>query len=240
MAPAQRRLTVAWLTAASALAAAPRAPANSINFNTDSQGNPQLPAQTASWPEPSTIMLFIPTGLAGDDRMNFKMGIRAWDDLLPKITVQFKDDQEPPDNATNFVNIDLVDTLPGDLRGNTLTSPLFDPPDAAHGVIDSSTIQILNSALGNANLMKNLATHEFGHVLGLDEDPTRGPGNERIHAMDPGFTPSSGYVAPSERDKMMARAHYMVIPTPTAAIAGAAMGLLLVAVTLGRAPRRLV
>lgn len=196
--------------------------------------------ETASWAEPGTIKVYIPAGLAGADRMNFEMGIRAWDDCLTAIMVMFADGEPPGDEG---VNVDLCP--PGsivDQQGQRRFGVAF--PEATfqdgqlHGRITSALLKLDMEALGSADFLKNLGAHEFGHVLGLDEDP-RGAGTARSAAMDPDFDATSPFVGPSARDKMMLMEHYSVaaaIPEPPT-LATAAVGLLGVA-GLWRAGRR--
>jgi len=192
--------------------------ASFIDFDMQTSG-----AQTASWPEPSTIMIFIPNALAGADRMNFEMGINTLADLLTMITVQFKNG-EPPQNAQSFVDVNIKNLNPPPF-GFTMPSAFF-PAGQNHGMIESATFDIDPTALGHSavapSFMKNLGAHEFGHVLGLDEDPRQG--GQRVNVMDDDFklTFRSGivvgadpFVAPSDRDKMMLREHYSVVPEPS-------------------------
>ncbi len=165
---------------------------------------------TGSWKEPSKITIYIPNGLAGNDRMNFEMGINSWVDMLPKISVMYMDGMHPDTVTENFIDVKLVDNLPG---GNGTESGLtvpnvFIPDGQTHGMITDATINILNSALGKPNFLKNLGAHEFGHALGLDDDP-RNQG-ARVNVMDAMFTENDPFIAPTKRDKMMADEHYMV------------------------------
>jgi hypothetical protein len=171
----------------------------------------QLPgAQTASWPEPTAIMVFIPAGLNGANRMNFEMGINALVMCLKKITVQFKDG-EPPTGAMNAVDVNLKNMNPPPFG---LTQPAaVHQPGQNHGTITGATMDIDPMSLTQgANFMKNLGAHEFGHALGLEEDPRQS--GQRTNVMDPDFNMNDPFVAPSKRDKMMLMEHYAVVPEP--------------------------
>lgn len=193
----------AALAAALGLAAGARG--NLIDYNPTTDG-----AQTASWPEPAMIMVFIPTNLAGADRMNFEMGINSVVECLRRVTVQFKDG-EPPDGAMNFIDVNVANTNPPPF-GVTAAAPFF-PTGQNHGMLDSATITIDPTALGSANFMKNLAAHEFGHALGLEDDPRAG--GARMNVMDADFNPDDPFIGLSARDKMMLMMHYQVVPEPS-------------------------
>ena len=145
--------------------------------------------------------------MTGTDRMNFEMGINAVADCLPKVQVQFKDG-EPPEGSTLYVDINLG-TLGKPPYGEAVPGADF-PDGADHGTIDQATITIDPESLGHANFMKNLGAHEFGHALGLDEDPRRD--GERVNVMDPDFNVNTPFIGLSQRDKMMLMEHYMVVP----------------------------
>lgn len=206
------------LRAAIALsAAAPVAAASFLDADPDTPG-----LQTASWPEPSTIKVYIPVGLVGEDRVNFEMGIRIWDACLPNIVVEFEYGEPPGDTG---VDVDL--SPPGSLvEGGTrrfgVTSPDSTGPDGApHRTIVGGLMRIDTDALGNAIFMQNLGAHEFGHALGLDEY-MRLPGTMRTTVMDPEFDMTSPFIGLSATDKMMIGEHYSV-RTPEA---GSQWGLL--------------
>jgi hypothetical protein len=162
-------------------------------------------------------MVFIPAALAGDDRMNFEMGINSVVACLRRIMVQFKNG-DPPDGTTNFIDINIANTNPPPF-GVTAAAPFF-PAGQNHGMLDSATITIDPTALGSASFMKNLGAHEFGHALGLEEDPRQGDG--RTNVMDPDFNRNDGFVGLSARDKMMLMMHYQVVPEPSALVIWAA------------------
>lgn len=185
--------------------------------------------QTVSWPEPSTIMIFIPAAIEGSNRMNFEMGIQAMADVLPKITVQFKDGEHPA-GATNFVQV-IIDNMLGAPpygSGGPTDIPVPFPMGQNHTQTTEGAINIHPEALGDpallASLLKNLGAHEFGHVLGLDDDPRQG--EMRVNVMDADFnlitdgigdvTGADPFVGPSQRDLMMLSEHYF-IPVPSAA-----------------------
>lgn len=176
--------------------------------------------KTASWKEPSKITIYIPGGLMGNDRMNFEMGINSWVNMLPKITVMFMDGMHPNNITKDFIDVKLVDMLPpncgdGEL-GCTVTQAFNPPPGQNHGMMTSATISILNGALGKPTLLKNLGAHEFGHALGLADDPRTS--GDRVNVMDPNFDSPDPFIAPTARDKMMAKEHYTVTPEPSAII----------------------
>ncbi|TWT46380.1 hypothetical protein KOR42_43570 [Thalassoglobus neptunius] len=183
--------------------------------------------QSYSWSEPTTIMIFIPSGLTGADRMNFEMGINSVASMLPKITVQFKNG-EPPAGTTNYVDVDIkpMETDPGGFGGGFVPDPF--PSGMDHVNITEGFIEISGGSLGHSavapTFMKNLGAHEFGHVLGLDDDP-RSSGM-RMNVMDPDFNliddgmgtviRADPFVGLSKRDKMMLSSHYMIsVPEPS-------------------------
>ncbi len=65
--------------------------------------------------------------------------------------------------------------------------------------------------------MKNLGTHEFGHILGLDDwveikDPIPN-GYTRLYAMDPNFSKGDSYTKPTDKEWSAMKKHYTV-PKP--------------------------
>jgi hypothetical protein len=221
------RAWVATFGSSLTIGSVPSVQAGFVDFNPD----PNV-TQTASWPQPSKIKIFIPPELAGDNRMNFEMGINAIVDCLTQITVNYENGN-PPSGATNAIDVNIVPMVSnGGELGLAEPGAVFDPPDEPHGEIDGGTISIDDDALGNSNLLKNLGAHEFGHMLGLDDTPrTMGP---RTNVMDPDFNASSPFVGLSAGEKTMLMQHYTVVPEP---LAGAAGLLLCPALAARRRPR---
>ena len=182
--------------------------------------------QSVSWAEPSAIMVFIPAQLAGADRMNFEMGIRAVVECLRNITVQFKDG-DPPNDAVDFIDVNIENGTPPPYGQGGPFVPDPYPANQNHVHVNGGQIDIDAGALGHAavaaSMMKNLGAHEFAHALGLDHDPT--PTGPRQNVMDPNFNlifditntmvvGASPFVDLSASDKMMLREHYRVVPEP--------------------------
>ena len=187
--------------------------------------------QSASWPEgtvenPKIITVYIPEQLADVNRMKFEMGITSMTAVLPKIGVEFKKG-EPPKDAECFVDVDVSAMGLGGPPWGFGGFPIDPfPKGIDHMMITEGVIQIHPTALSMPNLlgdlMKNLGAHEFGHVLGLAEDP-RAMG-DRANVMDPDFpiienpegaiTGADAFVGPSARDIMMLSEHYMTVPGP--------------------------
>jgi hypothetical protein len=167
-------------------------------------------------------MIFIPAELAGADRMNFEMGINSVVACLRRIMVQYKDG-DPPQDATNFIDVNIADINPPPY-GVTAAAPFF-PTGQNHGMLDSATTTIDTSALGSANFMKNLGAHEFGHALGLDDDPRQG--GVRTNVMDADFNRDDPFVGVSARDKMMLMMHYRVVPEPAGLVIWAGTAIVL-------------
>ena len=183
--------------------------------------------QSVGWPANTTITVYIPAQIAGRDKDKFKMGIQAMADVIPGITVAFADG-DPPMGATNFVDVDVTDFAnpPYGQAGPSFPSPY--PADKDHVTTNSGKIEIDKDALGHpaeaCDFMKNLGAHEFGHVLGLDDD--RRASGDRVDAMDPDFnltfdrtdptqvTGADPFVSPSFDDRQMLRAHYTVNTGP--------------------------
>jgi hypothetical protein len=138
------------------------------------------------WPDSTKIKVYIPeypdsTGKADCVRQ----GIQRWAGLLAKrgITLEFHVGQTPPTYpTTNCVGVGWVpnETLGGpDGRGDCKENPATKPP-----TLKAGKIQIENDAL-DCTYLKNLAMHEFGHVLGFADDRDTSPGNPPHNAMDP-------------------------------------------------------
>src|SRR5688572_10046299 len=125
------RLTILSAVLGFACAAAP---ASLIDYS----DRPGL--QSASWPAGSTIMIFM-DGITGQDRACFEMGVKSWDDAITNLTVQFKDGNRPE----GMTGIQMM-VVPAESLGaefvQTLAAPLFTPPDANTGTLDTATINI--------------------------------------------------------------------------------------------------
>lgn len=131
--------------------------------------------QPASWPEGSTINVYIPLVLEpGSPRISdvasIIAGINAWDTILPNITVEYHMG-DPPIGASNPVNIDFRD-LPGPgVNARATTTPFPDSNDIDKEFdLGRGQIEIQPGVLGNSSFMQNLACHEFGHILGFGDD----------------------------------------------------------------------
>ncbi|WP_428389545.1 hypothetical protein [Mucisphaera sp.] len=189
--------------------------------------------QSYGWELPKTITVYIPNEIAGGDKDNFKMGVSAWVACLPGLTIEYKDG-EPEAGADCFVDINVTSADPPfpagspppyAIGGGFVPDPY--PADKDHVFIDEGVISIHPDALGHSGVagsfMKNLGAHEFGHILGLDDD--RRTEGDRKHVMDPDFRliddgmgnviRADPFLSPSARDKMMLSKHYTVVPTPS-------------------------
>ncbi|MEQ9461907.1 MAG: hypothetical protein RIG82_13245 [Phycisphaeraceae bacterium] len=205
--------------------------------------DPRDGVQSYGWKLPKTITVFIPGTIAGDDRTNFEMGINSWINCLPGLKIVFKDG-EPTIDAECYVDVDVTSDnppFPDDAPppygtgGGFVPDPY--PTDKDHVFITEGFIAIHPDAIGHSavapTFMKNLGAHEFGHVLGLDDDPRTS--GDRKNVMDPDFkliddgmgtiTRADPFVSPSERDKMMLSKNYTV-PMPNALAGLTLLGLI--------------
>lgn len=161
---------------------------------------------TPRWPDSTTIHIYIPE-MPDDEHAadSVRAGIQRWAGMLAAkgIKLEFHMGQSAPPGATNAVDVQWVP--PGTLGGrDALASPQADPSGTR---IVGGTIQIEVPPDGWPSdfYLPNTGIHEFGHILGLDEDPTE-PGQTH-NAMDPAIpdTPSEGF---SGRDSAEVRSLY--------------------------------
>lgn len=186
--------------------------------------SPQPGLQTLSWAEPSTINVYLPAGLTGPARDAFKIGVQAWTAVLPRISVTFRDGP-PPAGAPNAVAVNIVPQPDGQPLANAQpTAPSF-TGEGHRSTITGGNIQIDPSALLSEVFMRNVGTHDFGHILGLADCPA---GDPRSDAMDPffevvfdqfgGVVSASPYIPPSPADIATLAQHYTVPAPSTAAL----------------------
>jgi hypothetical protein len=198
--------------------------------------------QSVSWPQPSQLNVYIPAGLTGAARAAFEDGVRAWTNQMNQITVQFHTG-EPPANATNVVDVNITAPAnplpPVNERNYTSTGGPVNPgvpvgqnhsSNVHRGQIDipMEILMLLAPPVNQQwlrDMMRNVGTHEFGHVLGMDHCTTSG--DDRVNAMDPRFGPSfleedgsfigvGAWITPTTADLDLLRQHYTT-PTPGAA-----------------------
>lgn len=162
---------LALLLAGLALLAAAPLSAKPANFGTDGDGDPIH----ARWPDSTTIHVYIPTPPNPPGACaiaDIHAGIQKWAAALAQrgIQVQFHDNQSPPAGAVNAVPVrwESPGTLGGDTQGFGYAHADDTPKGAA---ISSGYIQCeTDEACGEG--MRNLFAHEFGHVLGFDDEDT--------------------------------------------------------------------
>lgn len=146
----------------------------------------------ARWPTTKQINIFLPEHPTDAQANNdVQTGIERWSAKLP-ATITFNFIMHSPqagDPTANRVILSWVD--------NTTTGDTgYGSCSAAGDDITSGTIELKNT-LTAGDTLKNLAQHEFGHVLGLDDDATATgkPHNAMDHS-----TPSTGEMGYSARD----------------------------------------
>lgn len=204
------KVSFAKLVCAFVLVAAASAHAGWSDFNTEVAGT-----QDASWPEPASgpVVIKIYTDAFTEPALEyFKIGVRAWTRQLPKVTVEYVEGDRPDGVKTG---IQMTKVPPGSLGSPTkarasIAFPVF-PDGSSHGNIFGGEIEIETDELGKPEVMQNIGVHEFGHLLGLD-DNSRTSG-DRINAMDPDFNDDSLYLPPSS-DEITLIAKYYTIPEP--------------------------
>jgi hypothetical protein len=141
------------------------------NFGTDEAGGPI----TARWPDNTTIHVYIPTppNPPGNCSIaDIHAGIQKWALALAArgITIQFHDNQPQPVGSVNSVGVRWV--APGTFGGDDQGYGQANTSDTPQGeVIDDGYIECeTDEACGQG--MSNVFAHEFGHVLGFDDDET--------------------------------------------------------------------
>ncbi len=148
----------------------------------------------ARWPTTKQINIFLPehpTATQGQANDDVKTGIERWSSKLPAgITFNFiMRSPQDGDPTANRVILSWVDNPTGGGSG-------YGTCEATGDDIDSGSIQIKKTVNAGA-FLKNLAQHEFGHVLGLDDDTTAA--GKPHNAMD-ATVPSTGTMGFSARD----------------------------------------
>jgi hypothetical protein len=179
-------------------------------------GNPR-------WPRGTTIHVFVPD----DPRFNdIKMGIERWSGLLQDkgLTIDVTKGPVPP-GATNAVAVNSVD--PGSLgkdseghqnlaeAGPRLGNTIIKNGQETAGPIIGGTLNISKDVNKNgteSDLLKNLVEHEFGHVLGFNDEPTEEgkPHNVMDHTVEP-----TGTTAFTDKDKQELNSLYAGANLPT-------------------------
>lgn len=203
------KVSFAKLVCVFVLVAAASAHAGWSDFNTEVAGT-----QDASWPEPASgpVVIKIYTDAFTEPALEyFKIGVRAWTRQLPKVTVEYVEGDRPDGVKTG---VQMTKVPPGSLgsprKAEAIISAVI-PNDNSHGIIDGGEIKIETDELDKPEVMQNIGVHEFGHILGLD-DNSRTSG-DRINAMDPDFNDDSLYLPPSS-DEITLIDQYYTIPEP--------------------------
>lgn len=166
---------------------------------------------TARWGQNQTINVYIQNDPVqnGTRHQSISQGIQRWANELTSrgITVKVQFGQAP-DNATNPVKVVFVP--PTKLKQGNSAEAIPDPDirsrtvggrqTATVGNMLGGRIEFANNVTGAA-LLGNLAMHEFGHVLGFDEErQPQNPQPNRLHdVMDHIVTPT-GVMTFSPRD----------------------------------------
>jgi len=144
---------------------------------------------TLHWAPGITIHVYVQGGTA-DQLKAVQEGIERWaaPDLLGQKGIDLKVEVAtgpPPAGATHVATVDLVAPNDPSLRnpdgtfdtgkgfpGNPTSETIDEQGGRKAGPIDSGKAVISKGESGDS--LKNLAQHEFGHVLGLDDDEDAG------------------------------------------------------------------
>jgi PEP-CTERM motif len=182
--------------------------ADLIDFDPNSEGT-----QSANWAPGSLVQVFIPR-IFPDDALNAEAqqeiirGVASWDRVLPDVMVQYTLNAEPPEGARNAVDVN-ISLQPGSVGGVTHDWKR----DGTGTIINGATIDLSLGTFFSSDFdtVANISAHEFGHVLGLDENDTNGNFRD---VMDPGLDPESPFITPTPGDKAAADDLYKVAPEP--------------------------
>jgi len=163
---------------------------------------------------PTTINIYITPGVLSDDDVSaFTQGINIWDQFLPGINVNVTVGK-PPKDTDNLVIVSFDKNLLENTGkwGEALPSywtpdPL--PPSGSTLEITDGQIILDSDAAGNSSLLQNLGSHEFGHILGLDDEERSGG------IMDPYFTENSPVRSMNNKDRAEIDILYAVVPEPS-------------------------
>jgi hypothetical protein len=145
--------------------------------------------------------------------MHFTQGVNVWDQFLTNIEVNVTVGT-PPSGIDNVVIVSFDGNLLEN-SGNWGTggaeyfAPEPLPPSGSTLEITGGQIILDSDAAGNSNLLENLGAHEFGHVLGLEDDIGSGG------IMDPDFNESSPVRNMNNTDRSEIDMLYTVIPEPS-------------------------
>lgn len=162
-------------------------------------------AGKSGWAQPSNINLYLVDPVA-PGHVDVGLGVSRWNSVINSknlgVTIQTG---PPPAGATNVMQVKFVDR-------STLKNPANDAEAEPAGgferdpntggwratPIEGGTIYIANDAVSKGSeYLQNLAMHEFGHILGLDDESTANGSPHNV--MDP-KVPLSGQMTFSARD----------------------------------------
>lgn len=182
---------------------------------------PGLPGvHWAHWPEPCTLFVYL-GGLDARDRAAFVAGAQPWFDQLRHVRAEFLAGEAPialsADRRRFVVQVRCVDGDAGP-EGELSLTELAAREEVITG---PCTIRIARRVLGRADcreMLRNLATHEVGHVLGLEDarafqEPVP-PAYVRRRAMDPNFARGDPHLPPTEADVGELGRHYTLVSEP--------------------------
>lgn len=141
-----------------------------FNWGTSASGDT---ITSVRWPDSVTIHVYLPEHPDSANANDcIREGIERWTALLATrgITLEFHMGENPPKGATNAVGLDWVPdgSLSGgdEGHGEGTASGSGTNYELVGGDID---IEVDNT---DCEFLANLGMHEFGHVLGFDDDPS--------------------------------------------------------------------
>ena len=176
----------------------------------DNKVIPRIPR----WPRGTTIHVYISNDARSAD---LRAGIERWSSLLADRGLTIDVQQGPvPAGAINAVGVNFVDPSSlatgnrAETRPQGSTATRNGQPTV--GPLTGGTINVGNDVTGS-DFLRNLAQHEFGHALGLADEPTQvgQPHNVMDHNVD-----STGTTTFTDKDKQEIGSVYASVQLPTA------------------------